>query len=291
MGGVHLNIVVTKIDFQTIRVWLGSRFRGDRVILFNTEPESAYPPNSRWLSKLFTDFQVHFGRLEGTTSPIRYPVDMTRMHIKGLKRFDQACFLASNRFSPFPVSNYQLRGLLVKELPPQILKVAGGLWALRRWDKVSVVLKHVLLSIFSLSEVSWKKCVAYVSNPCLPVGPVDDKFQFLRNYAVALVVENENSYISEKLIEAIQAGCIPVYVGPEIPKDWIPQDLYIRADRDIDSIYASLKLALKRDLSEAQQLQSKWLQSDSALLWSRELVYKRANDELEKKINGTQIKA
>lgn len=43
----------------------------------------------------------------------------------------------------------------------------------------------------------------------------DDKIAYLRNYAFNICPENSNSYgyVTEKLFEAISAGCIPVYWG------------------------------------------------------------------------------
>ncbi len=251
-------------------------------MLFNTEPESAYPPNSSWFSRRFSDVQIHFGRLDGTVFPLRYPINMKRTHSNTLGRSNQACFLASNRFSPFPDSNYQLRRQIVDEIDPGLLAVAGGLWKLTRRAKFLVVVKHVLVSVLSGSPISMAKCVSYVRDPALNVSAVDDKFNFLEGYPVALVIENENTYVSEKLIEALQAGCVPVYVGPEIPQDWVPQDLYIRAQRDIQSIQSALRFALACDLEIAQQLQEDWLRSENALVWSREVVYKMAHEKVEK---------
>lgn len=54
---------------------------------------------------------------------------------------------------------------------------------------------------------------------------IDDKLNFLKNYRFNLAFENSQSpgYVTEKLIEPLLIGCIPIYWGaPDVAKDFNP---------------------------------------------------------------------
>jgi hypothetical protein len=79
---------------------------------------------------------------------------------------------------------------------------------------------------------------------------IDDKLNFLKNYRFNLAFENSESpgYVTEKLIEPLLMGCIPIYWGaPDVAKDFNPAcminvsdfsdfseaiDYILQADRD-----------------------------------------------------------
>jgi hypothetical protein len=155
------------------------------------------------------------------------------------------------------------------------------------WAKSQIVIKHLAVSIIAGSRISGKKAFNYIAQGKLSIDAVDDKFEFTSQYAVALVIENESTYVSEKLLEAIQAGCIPVYVGPEISEEWLPRDLYVRANPDVMSIRKALEQAIAMNLAAAQHLQKQWLSSTAAQLWSRESVRKQTHELLRKKLDAT----
>ena len=58
-------------------------------------------------------------------------------------------------------------------------------------------------------------------------GRVADEVSFMRNYDFALVVENDPDYVSEKLFNAIRAGAVPIYVGPDLGTFGIPKAVAI----------------------------------------------------------------
>jgi hypothetical protein len=79
------------------------------------------------------------------------------------------------------------------------------------------------------------------------LGSVEDKIQAMEEYQVALVIENSQEYITEKLFDAFFAGCIPVYVGPDLEKFDIPRHLYVRADPNPRSVTNALSEAFALD--------------------------------------------
>ena len=89
----------------------------------------------------------------------------------------------------------------------------------------------------------------------------EDKGQVLRSYRVSLVIENELTYLSEKLFDALAAGCIPVYVGPETSEYGIPSALVFQAKPNLRSIESQIKLAINSDYSTFRRELAEWLNS------------------------------
>jgi hypothetical protein len=48
------------------------------------------------------------------------------------------------------------------------------------------------------------------------IGRVENKIHKMSKYKYAIIIENENDYISEKLFDAVAAGCVPIYVGASL---------------------------------------------------------------------------
>jgi glycosyltransferase involved in cell wall biosynthesis len=72
------------------------------------------------------------------------------------------------------------------------------------------------------------------------IGPsVVDKINFMRNYKFAIAFENcaEEGYTTEKLPEAMLAGCIPIYYGnPLIHREFNPKSFVVSPDSKLDEL-------------------------------------------------------
>jgi hypothetical protein len=92
----------------------------------------------------------------------------------------------------------------------------------------------------------------------------DKKVQFLSDYKVAVCLENcaEAYYFTEKFVDAVRAGCIPVYHAHATVKNrflsgarWIdPADFAFSPRRTID-------FALNQDQMEFRSINDAWLES------------------------------
>ena len=69
-------------------------------------------------------------------------------------------------------------------------------------------------------------------HPCI-VGECADKLATIRQYKFALCFENGSypGYVTEKIIDCLVAGVIPVYMGAPDIEQWIPQNLFLDARR------------------------------------------------------------
>ena len=137
-----------------------------------------------------------------------------------------------NKFSLVPGSNYKLRKRIIDEFlrNDQSVKLAG-----KNWDRSAVWHLRKQASAFRIaSKFSSKLDLTQFQRPLNLKSPsleyfgqVDSAIGFLSECKFAIVVENESTYVSEKLLNAIIAGCIPLYVGAELSDYEIPEEVVV----------------------------------------------------------------
>jgi hypothetical protein len=82
--------------------------------------------------------------------------------------------------------------------------------------------------------------------------------------------------MSEKLMEALFAGCIPIYVGPNPEGYGIPKNLVIWTEPNMSAIKDSLEKASTWDLERFHSTLTTFLDSPEVRdLWDHERVYQR----------------
>jgi len=93
------------------------------------------------------------------------------------------------------------------------------------------------------------------------LGPVVDKLQAVSKYKVSLVIENDMSAMSEKLVDTILSGTIPVYVGPPVEPFGIPTDLVVQAQPEISDVFNAITRALASDSEAYRHKANIWAES------------------------------
>jgi hypothetical protein len=116
------------------------------------------------------------------------------------------------------------------------------------------ILKNPIVHLFSMRNHvrywfrNWPETVAPSS-----------KQEILRTYKYTLVIENDRTYMSEKLFDALIAGCIPVYVGPSVVDYGIPGDLVIQVEPTVMSVASGIETAKRIDFMAFQERLDLWL--------------------------------
>ena len=95
-------------------------------------------------------------------------------------------------------------------------------------------------------------------------GSSSNKIQTMSNYRFSIVIENSMDYVSEKLIDAVIAGTIPVYVGPHLEDFGIPHEIAVRSNPDV----LDIRRAMREVVSDIQ-LQERILQAGFNFLNSK----------------------
>ena len=101
-------------------------------------------------------------------------------------------------------------------------------------------------------------------------GEVTDKIFTLSQYKYSLIIENEADYISEKLIDAILAKTVPIYIGPSLEKfafllrcvyqcdPNVKSILHILTNNDSDEYLQKKKYVEELDINELEIFTKKY---------------------------------
>jgi len=125
--------------------------------------------------------------------------------------------LNENKFSLVYRSLYTLRKRALQTLIENNISLRiGG----KNWDKgfIWTAAKQIHAILICLSSGRLPR-LGLLRNSFKPidrsifVGTVENGLEFLSQHEYALVIENDERYVSEKIFNALEAGAIPVYVG------------------------------------------------------------------------------
>jgi len=138
--------------------------------------------------------------------------------------------IAGNKVSPLREENYRVRRKIAHFMDPQLLHVYGPLWESSFLAKI----RHRLATlVFALSQKTIPN-IRSIYGDLFWIYPtakgfVKDKHEILNKTKFAIVVENSNSYASEKIFDAMLDGCIPIYTGPKLTTLGLPESIAIES--------------------------------------------------------------
>lgn len=87
-------------------------------------------------------------------------------------------------------------------------------------------------------------------------GEIPDKFDCLNNYKFSFTLENfegSDGYISEKIYDSIQAGCIPIYLGDAHIEDIVPPECFVDL-RDFSSLEECIEFCENLSVEKASNM-------------------------------------
>ena len=182
-------------------------------------------------------------------------------------KLDKIVIINGNKISFIPGELYSLRREAIHRL--ENLDFFGSAWNLSTSLKIKHAIANLLIAIkgkyvptVSGARFFFRKFSEWKGAPL-------DKKTVLSQYKYCLVIENSLEFLTEKLFDALFAGCIPIYVGPNLSEFPIPEGLYFQASPKLESIIESLDNACLVDHSSWTQDLNYWLQSETARnFWS-----------------------
>lgn len=125
-------------------------------------------------------------------------------------------------------------------------------------------------------------------------GKLEDKNLILKNYRFCICYENIKNvkgYITEKILDCLSAGCIPIYWGASNVKEYIPENCFIDREKfaTFDHLIAYLRNMGDREYNHYLAHIAEFLKSEKAKLFSREVfVQKITKCVLETKNRGAE---
>ena len=97
------------------------------------------------------------------------------------------------------------------------------------------------------------------------LGSVDKKTKAFASAPSSIVIENSSDYVSEKLVDAICAGVVPLYVGPPLDAFALPKEIAIRCPPDAQSILRTTSHLNRHRRAEVVEAGREWLNSSESL--------------------------
>jgi hypothetical protein len=136
------------------------------------------------------------------------------------KRDSLPVVFQNNKFSLAEGELYSLRRNIIKTFGDKLVVFGGG------WNNPLTTIKSLLGAIKTHGLWDLLRSPYKIANAFIKVqnyqGLTHDKAVMLKKFKYTIVIENSQEYISEKLFEALVAGCCVLYVGPRLEDYGIP---------------------------------------------------------------------
>jgi len=213
------------VDFRVTLRNLGRLLgkRGNRKMLVQVEPRSTNPfQYSPLIERLFDCLiterdHSHYSGAKVYWTPgydfdLERPINPTRRQKLGS--------LAGNKYSFVMGSQYRNRLIELDKLQAAGVdaKMAGRGWSRNTWHSKGLETLELLRCILSGAprapraiRVALKKGLKVHS-----MGEFDEPNDFWKDVECALVIENEEGLVSEKIFDAVSAGCRVLYAGKRL---------------------------------------------------------------------------
>lgn len=174
--------------------------------------------------------------------------------------------IASNKVSPISRNNYKLRRSLALNFSSSVLSVFGGLWGARFSEKF--VHRAQVFSFATRTKIIPNLAQMYggiFQKYSTFQGEILDKHIVICDSKFSLVIENDNSYVSEKLIDALLGGSIPIYIGGKCGNLGIPDYSVVTGLNSVPDILEFINGITDEEIEERLTKTYMWLRSEKFL--------------------------
>ena len=290
--------------------------RRDQAILIRLEPEAVFPlqyrsaitdcyglvitPGStfdRESSKSFVGWPYEYNlnpARPDTSDPSLHSIltDNSRQELFNYEfwklRPKKIALVAANKVSPLKDANYKIRRKLANELSAEILEVYGSLWSDALFKKIY---HRLAVAGTNLRQGVLPNAISIYGSlfQTYPAarGIVHNKHALLRETKFSLVIENSNSYVSEKLIDALINGSIPIYVGPPLEKVGLPSQIAIHSCGDPKEVLTIIETLGAIEVETILTAMREFLNSPTFFdFWTGKSVYKRLAQQIAEYVQG-----
>jgi hypothetical protein len=235
-----------------------------------------YAPSKEWAKKYNA---IHFN----------WPVGDIKSELKIASfktRNKNAVIIQGNKVNFHKGENYSLRRtVLFKSLK---LKYPIMLYG-SEWGKLPVrqMFKSFVNFLLNIRYgVSWNAVKYAMARYPYYKGVSKNKFSTLEKYKISIVIENHNSYVSEKIFDSLNSNCITIYVGPNLTEYGLNKNIAIESGPNSKSILQSLEKIMQlsdRELLEIHKTQRYYLKKVMKN-WSNEIVLKNLAKDIRNRI-------
>ena len=232
-------------------------------ILYRSEPFCVLPVAYKPETTALYSSIISFGKSEVLNDGMHWPQYFPGEGQLGWgihDRLPRAALINANKLNLSSSELYSLRRESIKKIAG--IELFGENWNSNFKDRIKVLIIEVLKDPIRHLIATSSHSRYWFANWPETASPAD-KISVMQRYKFALVIENELSYMSEKLFDAFFAGCIPIYVGPEVTDYKIPKELVIQCKPTVASLIEGLEIAMKTNFENYQEKLKNWLMSES----------------------------
>lgn len=184
------------------------------------------------------------------------------------QRDPRAVLVCRNTASAISGSQYLLRREVLMRTEESVLHLAGTAWPATFAGDARMALASGAKALdqgrIPDLNLVWR---SLRNSPRHRGAPVENKYELLERFQIALVIENSLDYISEKLFDAIAAGCFPIYVGPRLEDMGLDPDLALSVPPRPEFIREALSKVTSPDVKRVAAAHERFVQ-DNLSDWS-----------------------
>lgn len=266
------------------RVPKESRHKGLLVV---QEPSIVRPRNSSESTLREFSEVMKVGRSDNE-APVLWPILQAEnpTHFFNQKKLDKACLVASDNLSLIVGELYSLRrSVLSQDIG---IDLYGRGWNGSPSSKAKKMVYETWLAVSSGLPWTLQSLKGFFSKQQNYLGSLDNKQETVSLYKVSVVIENDAGYVSEKLLEAVQAGSIPVYVGPDLAPFGVPPGIVIQVEPNAESVLHGVETALALPYESWSKQAQAWLSDIRCSgTWSPEALW----DEIFRRLSQISRKS
>jgi hypothetical protein len=195
----------------------------------------------------------------------RWPQDLSRTDtvLDQWYQFDATLINADKR-SAIETSWYGLRRSVWRLADTQGLRLAvvGPGWQRGAASRVLSGARACVKAVDAHRWPNWTEAFSHVSSrPKHALGPISDKARILALAPFSIVIENSPDYVSEKLIDVVRCGAVPIYVGPRLSDFGLPDSIAIQVEPIAEAILDAITCSNERLMESTKQVGSQWISS------------------------------
>jgi hypothetical protein len=247
-----------------------------KCILIRNEPIVVCPAN--YDPKVTAKFGkiVDIGRVlpDSTLAvpcPQTWPEKQMLEELPSEKPASRPVLMNSNKLSFVKGELYSLRREIIHAHP---IDLYGPRWDSTLMTRLRTLIGELVIFGKSGLNVSRESLRLWWARHPRYLGLADDKLATYRSHKIAIALENSPDYMSEKLIDALLAGCIPIYCGPDVSEFGIPSELVVSCRPTLADVRAGLAIAEAMDYSRWSSKNREYLlDPDIKHFWSPERIY------------------
>ena len=281
-------IIANSYNSAVEKYLFSSEIPVNKRILVNWEPYIV--ERVRYRPEVFNRFGSRFApsvewaaKVNGTS--FKWPQDEIvdpDIFLNWSDRSNSAVMIQGNKFSARKGELYSLRRKVLNMLHAKELTLFGTNWN----SGLKFDWWHWSRSIINsnLREISFTSFFGMGRNYDQYKGKIDNKALVLSKYRICIVIENSADFVSEKLFDAVRAGCVVVYVGPNLEKFDLPKSSAIEVVPNPNAIVEKVRYLRSKsesELMEMAKIQFVSLKSVSGEWSNTKVLRKLAQDMLK----------